>query len=174
MSVIFILGIMISAAFAVSSYYSVKKHQKHDYVLFRFCQIRRDLMEELRGRFDTLTPCEYEAAEFLLSALNGIIRHYHNHKITMFNLRKMRRIVESDLQCHQKVREDVKQQLSRVPSDTKISVLYNDFFRAATVAFLSYTPFIRCEIILRLLWAEGAKQIAQIRHEREKLDEKFA
>ncbi len=174
MSVVFIAGILISFAFAVSSYLGVKRHEKHDRVLFAFCQIRRDLMKELRERFDSLTPLEYESARFLLDTLNKVIRHYRRHKTSMFNLRKIRREIEKDLRHYRAVEERVRRQLAKVPPDKKIAELYSDFSRAAVTGFLAYTPFILSEIIFRVLWVEGAQQIAQIRRGQEIAGAKFA
>ena len=91
MSAVSILGILVVGAFLLASLIAIKKH---DRVLFRFCQIRRDLMKDLRDRYDTtLNQQEWQAAKFLLEKLNGVIQHYHSHKTTMFNLRKVRQMI---------------------------------------------------------------------------------
>lgn len=173
MSAVFVLGILVVGAFAVSSYINVKKHEKHDRVLFRFCQIRRDLMKDLRDRYDTtLSRQEWQAANFLLEILNGVIQHYHSHKTTMFNLRKVRLMIKSDLQRYQDTQQKIKARLSEVPKNTKVYELYGDFSRASLQSFFTYTPFIRTEILLRLLVGEVAEQIVRIK--RENLDERFA
>ena len=174
MSIVFIGGILITITFAMFSYLNVRRHEKHDRVLFAFCQIRRDLMAELRERFDSLSPEEYESAEFLLGMLNKVIRHYRSHKTFMFNLRKARRMIRNDLRHYHVVQKRIHKQLSMVPPNTKIAKLYSDFSRAVMAGFLTYTPFILSEIVLRLLWVEGSRQIAEIRREHKISDEKFA
>lgn len=175
MSIVFIGGILIVIAFAMSSYFSVKSHEKHDRVLFAFCQIRRDLMAELREQFDSLSQQEYESAKFLLDTLNKVIRHYRSHKTFMFNLRKAHRVIKKDLRRYHAVQKRIHDRLSKVPPDTKIAKLYGDFSRAVMVGFLTYTPFILSEIVLRLLWAESSKQVAEIRRQQHEISgEKFA
>ena len=174
MSVVFIAGIVIVAIFAAASYAAVRRHEKHDRVLFMFCQLRRDLMAEMRASHDSVSPPEFESSMLLLGALGGIIGHYRRHKTVMFNLRKMRRLVERDLARYRGVQRKVQTHLAAAPP--RIAVLYEEFSRAAAVAFVAYTPFIRTEILCRLLWADLAKPIAAIRREAaDKLrDEKFA
>ena len=162
MNIVFIAGILVVLAFAAESRVSAKRVEKHDRVLFRFCQIRRDLMAELRARYDSISPQEFHAAEFLLESLDGVIRHYHRHKTTTFNLRKMRRMIEEDLSQYRAAMRAAEEHLSAAPPG-KIAELYADFARAGAEAFIAYTPFIRTEFILRLLWADLADQIAQIR-----------
>ncbi|WOV91930.1 MAG: hypothetical protein R1F54_04700 [Candidatus Zeuxoniibacter abyssi] len=170
MSAVSILGILVVGAFLLASLIAIKKH---DRVLFRFCQIRRDLMKDLRDRYDTtLNQQEWQAAKFLLEKLNGVIQHYHSHKTTMFNLRKVRQMIKSDLQKYKETQQEIKARLPEVPKDTKVYELYGDFARASWQSFFTYTPFIRTEIILRLLFGGVAEQIVRIK--RENLEERFA
>ena len=173
MSTIFIVVILITALFAVASYVNVKKHEKHDCVLFRFCQIRRDLMKDLRDRYDTtLTLQEWQAAQFLLKNINGIIQHYYSHRATMFNLRKVRQMIESDLKIYQNTQLEISKHRSELPKETEIWRLYKNFANACFQSFIAYTPFIRLEIVLRLLANDVAEQIVKIK--KEALNEKFA
>lgn len=158
--IVFIVGILVVAIFTLASYVDIKRHERHDRVLFRFCQIRRDLMAELRARYQSLSREEFESMEFLLSLLDEVIQHYGRHKTAMFNFRKMRRAVERDLEHYRKTEREAR--LTRVPPG-RITELYADFVRATAMAFVAYTPFLRTEIILRLWRADLAKQIAQIR-----------
>ena len=111
MSAVSILGILVVGAFLLASLIAIKKH---DRVLFRFCQIRRDLMKDLRDRYDTtLNQQEWQAAKFLLEKLNGVIQHYHSHKTTMFNLRKVRQMIKSDLQKYKETQQEIKARLPK-------------------------------------------------------------
>ena len=176
MSILFIVGIFIIAVFAAVSFVSIKKHEKHDRVLFSFSRLQSAVMKEILARHDaeTLTRKQYEAAKFLLDMLDDIARHYDTHKTTMFNLRKMRRMVEQDLERFNEMQRQVDARLAEIPADAKIRGLYVDFARAAADAFLAYTPFIRTEIILRLLWSDIAEQVANIRREQKILGKKIA
>ena len=172
MSIVFIVGIVIVLVWAMERYADMRRVAKHDRVLFSFNDIRRKVMRELFSHCDsllsggrgTLSHAEKDAAKFLLKSLDGISTHYDRHKTEIFNLRKMRRMVEQDLAHYREIKHEVSAHLSEVPSG-KMAELYADFGRTTAEAFVAYTPFIRMEIVFRLLWADLAKPIAQIRRE---------
>ena len=178
MSIAFIAGILVTLAFAASLGVHLKRCEKHDRILFRFCQLRRDLMARLRERANSMPQRELESADFLLNALSGVIRHYHGGKTTMFNVRKMRRLIDRNLDHYHAVEREVRARLADTSAD--IRPFYEEFSRSLLAAFVAYTPFIRTEIVFRLifqlLWGDIAGQIAAIRREAaDKLrDEKFA
>lgn len=176
MSVLYITGIVITAIFTAVSFISVKRHEKHDRILFAFSRLQSAVMNEILARHDanTLTREQYESAKFLMDMLDTIALHYDKHKTTMFNLRKMRRMVEEDLARYEETEQKVRARLAEITTDEKIAALYEEFSRATAAAFLAYTPFIRTEIILRFLLGDIAKRIAQIRREQEAAGGKFA
>lgn len=170
MNAVFIVGMAIVLVWTGVSYVGLRRNRKHDRVLFAFNHLRRTVMRELFAHYDAmsenhpgvLSPAEVDAAKFLLRLLDGISRHYNRHKTTMFNLRKMRRIIERDLAHYRKMERETAARLAQVPAG-RMTELYADFARAGAEAFVAYTPFMRTEIILRLLWADLAEQIAPIR-----------
>lgn len=152
---------------------------KHYRALSPLREVRRKLSLLLGSHYDArwdgssvLSPQEIVAARFLQRNLDAMILHYDQHKAEMFNLRKMRRMVKQDLEYYSEIKREVDAHLSEEAMSGKMAELYADFARASASAFVVYTPFIRTEIILRLLWADLAKPIAQIR--REAGGEKFA
>lgn len=171
MNIVFISGIAIVLVWAGMSYVYLRRVRKHDRVLFAFNHLRRTVMRELFAHYDalspncrgTLSPEEIAAAKFLRQHLDTVLLHYDRHKTTMFNLRKMRRMIEQDLAHYRKVEREVLARLHSVPVPGKIADLYAEFAQAGAAAFVAYTPFIHAEIILRLLWADLAEQIAPIR-----------
>ncbi len=173
MIVFLIIGVLSSAIFAVISYVKISRASKHDRVLFAFSRLQSAVTNDMIARYkaDTLTRQDFEAAQFLSKMLDNIALHYDRHKTTMFNLRKMQRMIEQDLERYEEIRKQVREQF---PADTKIAALYDDFNRAATNALLAYTPFIRTEIILRLLLGDIAGKIIKIREEQKLSGEKFA
>ena len=176
MSLFFSLMILPFACFMLACAISVKKHAKHDRVLFAFSRLQSAVTKEMLARFDSdeLTRQEFESMRFLSTMLDNITAHYNRHKTTMFNLRKMRHIIAQDLQHYEDIRQQMRVRLAEVPADTKIVALYDDFSRAATDAFLAYTPFIRTEIILRLLLGDIATKITAIRQEQKMFGDKLA
>ena len=176
MTAFFIIGALSSFIFAMVSFISVKRHEKHDRILFSFSRLQSAVMKEVLARHDSgeLTRKQYEASKFLMDMLDDVSRHYDTHKTTMFNLRKMRRMVEQDLARYEETNREMRNRLAEISSDAKIFALYEEFSRAAAQAFLAYTPFIRTEIILRLLLGDIAQKISQIRSENETPNRKFA
>ncbi|MGU9952070.1 MAG: hypothetical protein ACNYPH_07245 [Gammaproteobacteria bacterium WSBS_2016_MAG_OTU1] len=172
-SIVFIAGILTIFVFWVIFYVKLERESKHDCVVFAFARLQSAVTNDLIVRYeaDTLTRQDFEAARFLSRMLDNIDLHYKHHKTTMFNLRKMRQRIEQDLECYEEIRKQVREQL---PTDPKIAALYDDFNRAATNALLAYTPFIRTEIILRLLLGDIAGKITKIREEQKLSGEKFA
>lgn len=172
MSIVFIAGILAICGCAVSLRALMKRHEKHDRVLFRFYQIQRDVMAHLRACYTSqreLQQQEFQSAELLLDMLDKVIRYYRQPRTATFNPREMRQAVARDLAHYRSMEQEVQMHLSAVPSG-KMTELYADFERAMAEAFLIYTPL--APIVMRLLWTDLAKPIAQIR--REAGSEKFA
>lgn len=123
-----------------------KRVQKHDGVLFPFCQLRRDIMhflhENVFAKPGALSRDEYAAMRNLLGALNLTIRHYNRNKTVMFNLRK----VEKHLREY---RVAAKPDPQTAPDNAEIRAFYTRFRTLLARAFAAYTPLIRSEWALR-------------------------
>jgi hypothetical protein len=210
METTYIVLLSIFAAFVVFSWLSVKRHEKHDRVLFAFCDLRRELMAFLRERAlanmplppplrqeqttsaqnmslaeieallpsspamqmralsAVLPPAEMKSALFLLNNLNGIIRHYNHHKAKMFNLREIKIAVKKDARKCQKIRQQALAQLKALPQNSPVHGMYEKFGFIALNSLFVYTPFLRVEVITRLLLGGIAKQINAMREEWQK------
>lgn len=162
-------ALSIVALFAAVAWMSVERHKRHDRVLSPFYKIRRNLMDVTLADRGVFSRREDASARFLLAMTNGIIRHYHSHRTVLFDIRKVRRIIEKDLRRYRKTQEMVRAQIEDMPDNRKIRDAYADFVRATTDAFVANTPFVREEIILRLIWRDLAKQIASARHESDRV-----
>lgn len=187
--VLFVILTTILAVFTAVARYNLWLHERHDCVLFAFSRMQSAISQELHSHYDiffrhhetgkgprgVLSPEEIAAAKFLPRLLDDISLHYDRHKTTMFNLRKMRRMIEQDLKQYREVEREVQARLQSVPPG-RVADLYAEFSQAAAKAFVAYTPFIRAEVILRLLWADLAEQIAPIRRRaaRNLFGERFA
>ena len=132
---------------------------RHDRVLFPFCQLRRDIMAFLYqnavAETNKLTLAEYRSVRRLLDALNDTINNYSEHKTTMFNLRHV-------LKALQKYRHTLKQvEPVDFTENTEIQQFHQRFVQCCARAFLTYTPLIRWEFVLRLaifIWRERRKE----------------
>lgn len=120
----------------------IKKIKKHDVVLYRFCQIRRDVMVVLREKGLSQSREEYLLHKRLLEALNKTIHYYDDLKTSLFNWRKF-------FEYLKEVRETATEiDKFELPEDSRITELYNGFVSAWFKALYAYTPFLR-EILLR-------------------------
>ena len=140
---IYFLFAMFFVFFAFSAC-RIKKVDKHDRVLFPFCQLRRDIMRFLRDNMETVTQEEYRSLRTLLTMLDNTIYHYNRHKTRMFNLRKILK--------HMLGYQDAKKQVEKIvmPDNSAIKEFYTRFVRLLVQAFLAYTPWLRWEITLQL------------------------
>ena len=124
-----------------------KEMQKHDRVLFPFCQLRRDVMRFLYINIientDSLSPAEYKFIRRLLNILDGTIHNYNQHKTLMFNVRKIAK--------HLKIYRKVSRVALEVPDHPEIREFHECIHRLLVAAFLAYTPLIRWELALRLI-----------------------
>ena len=141
----------ILTADALRFLFQQKEMQKHDRVLFPFCQLRRDVMSFLYRNMikdaDSLSPLEYRFIRQLLTVLDATIHNYNQHKTSMFNLRKIARRLET----YQKVSETA----LKVPDHPEIQEFHQRIHRLLVVAFLAYTPLIRWELAVRLIVLAG-------------------
>ena len=124
-----------------------KEMQKHNRVLFPFCQLRRDITHFLYMNAiedaDSLSPEEYKFVHQLLNGLDATIHNYNQHKTLMFNVRKIAR----HLQMYRKVSKAALE----VPDHPEIQEFHERIHRLQVTAFLAYTPLIRWELALRLI-----------------------
>ena len=124
-----------------------KETQKHDRVLFPFCQLRRDVMHFLYMNVientDSLSPSEYKSVRQLLNVLDGTIHNYNQHKTLMFNVRKIAK--------HLKMYRKMSKVVLEIPDHPEIREFHGRIRWLLVAAFLAYTPLIRWELALRLI-----------------------
>ena len=124
-----------------------REMQKHDRVLFPFCQLRRDVMRFLYinviENTGSLSPAEYKFVRQLLNVLDGTIHNYNQHKTLMFNVRKIAK--------HLKMYRKVSRVALEVPDHPEVREFHERILRLLVTAFLAYTPLIRWELALRLI-----------------------
>lgn len=126
-----------------------KTVQKHDQMLFPFCQLRRDIMafldENAWAKSGSLSREEYAFVRQLSNVLDASIHNYNRHKTVLFDLRKM----ADYLKQH---RHALKQaDALELPANPEIRKFHTHFVQCLIKAFLAYTPLIRSEFALRLV-----------------------
>ena len=143
---IFVL-LMVLAGDALRFRFRQKEMQKHDRVLFPFCQLRRDIMHFMYmnaiGNTGSLSPGEYKFIRLLLNILDGTIYSYNQHQTLIFNTRR----IANHLKMYQKIS---KIELE-IPNHPEIREFHERIHRLHIAAFLAYTPLIRRELALHLI-----------------------
>jgi hypothetical protein len=120
--------------------------EKHDTVLFQFCEIRRDIMRLLRERGRGFSPEDYAAVRILLDVVNETIHGYHREKRRMFDGREFMRFLreyEATATAFEVLRDVQNPEIQKLRDETG---------RAMVVGFFRYTPFLRSEITARVLF----------------------
>ena len=121
--------------------------KRHDAVLFRFCEIRRQVVvfigDELTA--EKLSRGDYQSARSLLNALNVIISDFHRAKLVFFNMRSLARILRQYEVAAGRLR------LAEKTHNSGLQSLRERTSVALVAAFFAYTPMIRSEIALRIL-----------------------
>lgn len=135
--------------FFIADWIHLHRVDKHDGVLFPFCQLRRDVMRFLYEKMieepRVLSHEEYIATRRLLDVLNDTIHNYNRHKTILFNLRKVVKLIRQ-------YRHVVKQvEPINATGNKEIQVFHARFAVCLAKAFIAYTPLIRSEFVLRLV-----------------------
>ena len=119
--------------------------KKHDDVLFRFCQLRRDMMKYLRSKTTKIPREDYVEIRKLLDLLNSTIHNYEDHKQGLFRIEKF--FAETKT-----VYKSVKKAKSKeIKNNAKVKGFYHEYGKIMLIAFLTYSPFLKSKIIIFLL-----------------------
>lgn len=128
-------------AYQILQLRSAKKHDEH---LFRLCELRRATIKIMFDQRDSLSRNDYIALRKLVGALSLTINNYRNHKTVIFNFRRFMAHVRELKSLDNKTRVIT-------TKNKEINDLKNRFNRALCLAFLAYTPFLRSEILAKLI-----------------------
>ena len=144
------IAFAIFCLFFLASWRRASKLQKHDRVLFSFCQLRREIISFLHeetssiGTGAHITCNDYHAVRKLVDNLNFAIHEYKDRKTLMFNVRTVLRYLDQYKQTKQDM--DWLHEISNV----QVKGFYYKFVRCLAIAYLAYTPLIRFELVLRM------------------------
>lgn len=124
--------------------YQLWKLEKHDRVLYEFCDTRRRVMSLIREGNFNLSKEDYVALRELAEATSITIHDYNEWKSSLFNFRIFRERMS-------RIRNFDKRFSESKITNPAISDLYAKFVYGMISAFLTYTPFLRSEIGFRTL-----------------------
>ena len=140
--------------------FKLRRMQKHDVVLYQFCQIRRDAIKLIDERGTQFSRAGYHSTRHLLDNLSVMIRNYDGCKANVFNIRRLIQALKDYRHSSRQVEK------IQIPNDLQIMELHSRFRHAMLEAFLAYTPWIKSEIcawillsILRFFARAGNKTI---------------
>ncbi|WP_435979198.1 hypothetical protein [Psychrobacter sp. DM4] len=138
-----ILMLVIAVIFALFETVYLKRIQKHDRYIFEFCDLRRDMITYLYEERNGLSRSDYIQLREILNTNNVTIHNYKDSKHTMFNFRRFidkLRVIEN--------------KKSRVESNVlpEVKVFQVRLVHIVFDAFLAYTPFLKSEVIIKVLY----------------------
>lgn len=144
----FILIISIISISLFFNFLKIRKYAKHDFYLYKFCALRRNIMTYLMVNQDVISKAEYKSIKQLVEVLNKTIHLYSKEEAaTIFNFRKFGKYVKNT-----KGLVDALKKASNSQNKT-INDFRNELNRDIVAAFFAHTPFLFEEVCLKLLYA---------------------
>jgi hypothetical protein len=129
--------------------------RKHDSVLYQYCQLRRNILGYLRTKGTRLSEPDYVLANQMLDYVGITIHDFHKLKEEVFNVRKARKLAKASWRVH------TKRDIFAETSNKQLKNLQNQFRFLILISIFAYTPFLKSEVVLRLLY-QLAKFIAKL------------
>lgn len=133
--IVVVLAVLITV-FQISTLYKVRKH---DRILYRICQIRRDAMNVLRQRGLELGRDDYGELRVMIEVMNTAIENYKDHRMIIFNFRSM-------WSYFKVYKNNTKNIVRYEPTDKEILQIRDALIRAILRGFLTYTPLLGLEL----------------------------
>lgn len=137
----------------------LRKIQKHDNVLYRFCESRRKIIAYLRDNYETINKDDYLDIKLVLSITSDSIHYFNEHKITTFNLNSMANLIKTAKNNVRVIRVRINENNENI-KNFQYALRHNYMD-----AILTYTPFIRARItlqIIRILAVIGTRTMKKI------------
>ena len=113
-----------------------KEMQRHDRVLFLFCQLRRDVMRFLYMNVientNSFSLAGYKSVRRLLNVLDAIIHDYNQHKTSIYDMRQ----IVKNFKMYRKISKTALE----TSSHPEIREFNECIHRLLGAALLAYTP----------------------------------
>lgn len=123
----------------------LRKLKKHDIVLYRFCQLRRNTISMIAENKLTLSKEEYSSLRTLITILNSTIHNYNECKTAVFDIRNLFKHFRELKKSTNEIEN------LQLPDNKDIKELYFQFLFSMFYAFFAYTPFLKSEIVLTII-----------------------
>lgn len=132
----FLVLLVMLLFFQFYSNRKLKNINKHDKILFFFCDHRRDIMKYLRKDGFNISLKEFKEIKQILSITSNSIHYFDTHKTTTFNFRVMKKLIIEGKKNIEKVRI--------IPSDNeKIQAFQFEFVNNYLMVVFTFTPFMK-------------------------------
>lgn len=133
----------------VRTWLHLRKMRQNDRVLFQFCDFRRELMGFMRtDQVYNLSPESYATFRMLLDTTNLTVHHFHDLR-PAFNLRRMWRAMRE--MAGQMSQQEAQALDAAANAHPQVAYFTHRMLTCWATAFFAYTPFLRHEILLKLL-----------------------
>lgn len=145
----FYLLIVPSFAIILVTMFELVHIQKHDRILYSYCQLRRNILAFLRSDGLKLSEYEYQLTNKMLEFVGITIHDFNMFKKEVFNFRKAKKLLKASVRAHH--HKDI-----FVETENKnISRLQNQFRYCIIISMFAYTPFIMSELAVRFIYSVG-------------------
>ncbi|MCH7772763.1 MAG: hypothetical protein IIA49_17405 [Bacteroidetes bacterium] len=145
MKTLILITIVPAVLLQIVIWYRFNKLKKQTNALYRFCQLRRDMMKYLRDEYKNIEKPEYKEIKLSLQYVNQTIHYFHDLKITLFNFKTFIRILTSIAENTDKA--EAKKLEVKSESAKKFS---HQYARSSFLAFIELVPFLKWKLGIHL------------------------
>lgn len=121
----------------------------HDQVLYKFCQLRRDVIRTIDEDVDNYSKQEYRQIRLLLDELNSTIRNFSHMKTNIFTFKMFLELAKAYIDFNA-----TKKTKAIKPSENMVIYsLYARYSKSLMDGFISYVPLLQYRLIISLAYA---------------------
>lgn len=128
--------------------FRLRQIRLHDEVLYKFCQLRRDVVRTIDEDINGYSKQEYRQIRLLLDQLNSTIRNFTHMKKNIFTFKIFLELVKAYIDFNTKRGS---KSIKRSENDS-IVLLYTQYNKTLIDGFISYVPFLRYRLIVSLMY----------------------
>lgn len=134
----------------VYNFHKIKKYQRHDFYLFKFFSLRREIMSYLRVNHELISRQEYIAIKQILDIVNRAINLYSKNDATnLFMVRMLAKFLKNTKNLY-----DLS--INCLECDNIIIKNFQKNLRLKIIeTFFAYTPFLLTKIWIHILYYVG-------------------
>jgi hypothetical protein len=134
----------------VYNFHKIKKYQRHDFYLFKFYSLRREIMSYLRINHELISKQEYKAIKQILDIVNRAINLYSKNDTTnLFKVRMLAKFLKNT-----KNFSDLSINCLKCDNIT-INNFQKNLRQNIIETFFAYTPFLLTKRWVNILYYLG-------------------